>query len=182
MKQSGPSVEAWADEDEINDRASNSDDLEDDDMLLETGIPSMGAKYSEDNGNKKDIVVAPKDSATAAARKEVKSKFKELINEKKKKQCNYEEVHALYKTQKKADKKSASSDSEVPQKKPPVPKFTADAFYISKPAVHMVEAFYEKYIKDETIIEKGIADGKFVEGTLFFDTTLKNKWDAYVNV
>ena len=44
----------------------------------------------------------------------------------------------------------------------------------------MVEQFYEKYIKDEKIIAKGISDGKFVQGTLFYDTTLKNKWDAYV--
>ena len=46
----------------------------------------------------------------------------------------------------------------------------------------MVEQFYEKYIKDEKIIAKGISDGKFVQGTLFYDTTIKNKWDAYVQV
>ena len=46
----------------------------------------------------------------------------------------------------------------------------------------MVENFYEKQIKDETILAKGIADGKFVQGTLYFDKTLKNKWDAYVKV
>lgn len=33
----------------------------------------------------------------------------------------------------------------------------------------MVEQFYEKYIKEPTIIEKGVAEGKFVQGTLYFD-------------
>ncbi len=70
----------------------------------------MGAKYSDNIDETKSkkqktssVVIAPKDSKASrdpvdAARKEVKSKFKELIKEKKKKQCNYEEVHALYKT------------------------------------------------------------------------------------
>ena len=46
----------------------------------------------------------------------------------------------------------------------------------------MVEQFYEKYIKDEAIIEKGFNDGKFVQGTLYFDKQLSNKCDAYVKV
>ena len=33
----------------------------------------------------------------------------------------------------------------------------------------MIEPFYEKYIKDESIIAKGIDEGKFVQGTLYFD-------------
>ena len=67
-------------------------------------------------------------------------------------------------------------------KKPPVPRFTKDNFFISRPTVPMVEQFYEKYIKDEQIIAKGIAEGKFVQGTLYFDKELSNKWDAYVTV
>ena len=46
----------------------------------------------------------------------------------------------------------------------------------------MVEQFYEKHIKDETVIDKGISEGKFVKGTLYFDKTISNKWDAYVKV
>ena len=46
----------------------------------------------------------------------------------------------------------------------------------------MIEQFYEKWIKDDVIIDKGIAEGRFVQGTLFFDKTLGNKWDAYVRV
>ena len=46
----------------------------------------------------------------------------------------------------------------------------------------MVEQFYEKYIKDEAIIQKGIAEGKFIQGTLYFDKNLANKYDGYVKV
>ena len=46
----------------------------------------------------------------------------------------------------------------------------------------MIEPFYEKYIKDENIIKKGIEDGRFVQGTLYFDKNLANKWDGYVDV
>ena len=46
----------------------------------------------------------------------------------------------------------------------------------------MIEPFYEKYIKDQSIIAKGLEDGKFVQGTLYFDKELSNKWDGYVKV
>ena len=46
----------------------------------------------------------------------------------------------------------------------------------------MIEQFYEKHIKDDSVIEKGINEGKYVQGTLFFDKNLRNKWDAYVKV
>ena len=46
----------------------------------------------------------------------------------------------------------------------------------------MVNQFYEKHIKDKSIIAKGIAEGKLVQGTLFFDKKLSNKWDGYVSV
>ena len=67
----------------------------------------------------------------------------------------------MYKTTKKARPSSANTD-ELPEKKPPVPRFSKDNFFISRPAIPMVEQFYEKYIKDDSIIEKGLADGKFV--------------------
>ena len=46
----------------------------------------------------------------------------------------------------------------------------------------MIETYYEKYIKDQSIIEKGIADGKFLEGTMFFDCGLPDKYDGFVKV
>ena len=46
----------------------------------------------------------------------------------------------------------------------------------------MIESFYEKYIKDEAIIAKGIEEGKFLQGVLHFDKQLSNKWDGYVLV
>ena len=109
----------------------------------------------------------------------VKSKFKELIHEKKKKQCDYEKVHALYKTMPKVKQ---TDEPAAREKKPAVPRFSKDNFFISRPTVPMVEQFYEKYIKDQSIIDKGITEGKFVQGTLYFDKSLSNKWDAYVKV
>lgn len=46
----------------------------------------------------------------------------------------------------------------------------------------MIEQFYEKHIKDESVIENGLKEGKFLEGRLFFDQKLKNKWDGFVKV
>ena len=46
----------------------------------------------------------------------------------------------------------------------------------------MIEKFYENHIKDESVIAKGIDEGKFVQGTLYFDKRLKNKWDGFVKV
>ena len=46
----------------------------------------------------------------------------------------------------------------------------------------MIETYYEKFIKDQSIIEKGIRDGKFLEGTIFFDGGLPDKYDGYVKV
>ena len=88
-------------------------------------------------------------------------------------------MHALYKTMPKVKK---NEEPTAPEKKPLVPRFSKENFFISRPAVPMVEQFYEKYIKDQTIIDKGIAEGKFVQGTLYFDKSLSNKWDAYVKV
>lgn len=89
MKQRQPSVQPWA----------NDEDEEDseDDMMEELGVPLVH-RYSAANGDDKNVV-APRDKNNRPGPKnEVKSKFKALIDEKKKKQCNYEEVHALYKT------------------------------------------------------------------------------------
>ena len=122
----------------------------------------LGAKYAIEVAKKS--AMKPKNlgkTQPIKKKNEVKSKFKELLDEKRKKQCNYEEVHALYKTTKKARPSSANTD-ELPEKKPPVPRFSKDNFFISRPAIPMVEQFYEKYIKDDSIIEKGLADGKFV--------------------
>ena len=141
----------------------------------------MNARYNSKDDSTSDVLVAPRDKTP---KQQVKSKFKELLAKNKKKQCNYEEVHALYKTQKKPKPNTApsSSDEQAPVKKPPVPRFTRDNFFISRPAVPMIEQFYERHIKDNAIIAKGIAEGKFVQGTLYFDKTLSNKWDGYVDV
>ena len=131
--------------------AEDDDDYgSDDDMMEELG-EALGAKYVEP-------APAP---VTALGKKpnEVKSKFKELMNEKKKQQCNYEKVHALYKTMKKV---KPTDEPSTQEKKPLVPRFSRDNFFISRPAVPMVEQFYEKYIKDQAIIDKGIVEGKFV--------------------
>ena len=127
MKQRQSSgVEPWNNDDDAE------GDSEDDDFL-ETGVVNaMGAKYEEDQEKTTDVVVAPRDKTK---KNEVKAKFKELLAKNKNK-CNYEEVHALYKHQKKAKVPTAPSSSDegqVPPKKPPVPRFTRDNFFISKP-------------------------------------------------
>ena len=63
-----------------------------------------------------------------------------------------------------------------------MPRFSQQKHFISKPAAPLVQQFYEKHIKDQEIIDKGIKEGKFLEGTLFFDKKLSNKWDGYVKV
>ena len=55
-------------------------------------------------------------------------------------------------------------------------------FHITKPTSQLVETFYEKHIKDHDILAKGINDGKFLEGTLYFDQSLPDKWDGFVKV
>ena len=106
------------------------------------------------------------------------SKLKERVDLNSKKQ-NTEEVHALYRSIK---KRPAKDDSDIPQKKPAVPKYTRSIFHITKPTQQLVESFYEKLIKDQDIINKGITDGKFLEGTLYFDQSLADKWDGFVKV
>lgn len=111
---------------------------DDNDMMEELGEP-LGAKYTEPT---------PPPAPTKAKKpNEVKSKFKELMDEKKKKQCDYEEVHALYKTMKKV-KPATADEPTMPSKKPHVPRFSKENFFISRPTVPMVEQFYEKYIRD----------------------------------
>ena len=56
----------------------------------------MGARYAA-NEESSPLVIAPKDQK-GGGKNEVKQKFRELVQKNKKKQCNYEEVHALYKT------------------------------------------------------------------------------------
>ena len=100
----------------------------------------MNARYNSKNEDTENVLVAPRDHKTP--KQQVKSKFKELLAKNKKKQCNYEEVHALYKTQKKpkpATAPSSSDEQQAPSKKPPVPRFTRDNFFISRPTVPMIE-------------------------------------------
>lgn len=121
-------------------------------------MPAMNSKYH-------NVVAVPRDKAQTP-KQEVKAKFKEILAKNNKKQCNYEEVHALYKTEKKVRPKTPtdkqSDEQQALQKKPQVPHFIRDNFFISRPAVPMIEQFYEKYIKDDAIIQKGILEGKFV--------------------
>ena len=64
-------------------------------------------------------------------------------------------MHALYRSVKKDrngsknEKKSSSNeDGGNLAKKPEVPRFTKQAFHISKPSVPLCPTFYEKLIKD----------------------------------
>jgi len=100
------------------------------------------------------------------------NKFKALL-EHNKKQFNFEEIHALYKHEKKQQEDT---------KKPRVVKFTKSVARITKPTVPLVKTFYEKHLADEKLIREGLESGKFVEGTLYFDQTLPDKWDGFVKV
>ena len=178
MKQRQVSVEPW----------QNDEEDDEDDELLETGVAGgsglMGAKYGADRVDSgAGVVVAPSDKTK---KNEVKSKFKELLAKNNKNKCTYEQVHALYRTQKKQAKlptaPSSSDEGQLPTKKPPVPRFTRDNFFISKPSVPMIQQFYEKHITDDDVIQKGLEEGKFLEGRLFFDKAIGNKWDGFVKV
>ena len=106
------------------------------------------------------------------------SKLKDIIEKNSKKQ-ETAEVHALYRSIK---KKPSKDDNDLLQKKPAVPKYTRSIFHITKPKVQLVESFYERQIKDHDIIGKGIMEGKFLEGTLYFDQSIPDKWDGFVKV
>lgn len=43
-------------------------------------------------------------------------------------------------------------------------------------------SFYEKLIKDQSVLSKGIQDGKFLEGTIYFDPKISTKGDGFVKV
>ena len=66
------------------------------------------------------------------------------MEEKRQRKCNYEEVHALYKTTKKVPASADPVDVKPKEKIVPAHRFMKDNFLISRPTVPMVEQFYEK--------------------------------------
>lgn len=71
-------------------------------------------------------------------------KFQEMM-QKNKQEHNFEEVRARYKLERKAI-----------GNKPPVVKFEEVRHLISRPMVPLVKSFYEPYIRDKEILQKGL--------------------------
>jgi hypothetical protein len=97
-------------------------------------------------------------------------KFEAMISHNKK-EHNFEEIRAKYKIEQKAV-----------GNKPPVVKFSEVRHLISRPMNPLVKTFYERYITDPHLIEKGQGEGKLFKGRLFIRPSKQNKWVGYVKI
>lgn len=54
--------------------------------------------------------------------------------------------------------------------------------FITRPTAPLVKSYYEKHITDKTLIDQGIAQGKYLQGRLFFDKSVAKKDNGFVKV